>query len=80
MRGRGGGSYGTTGAGANLGRSASSAHRFQVNNATRYEIMSTPLQAGTFASLHKGEQVLILRPGNQSNTAQKIEVFPRRGR
>jgi hypothetical protein len=72
--------YGTTVAGANPAQSASSAHRFHVNNATRYEIMSTPPQAGTFASLHKGEHVLILSPGNPSNAAQKIEVFPRRGR
>lgn len=72
--------YATALAGANRGRGASSAHRFHVNNATRYEILSIPRRAGTFASLHKGEHVLILRRGNQSNTAQRVEVFPRRGR
>lgn len=72
--------YGTTAANANRGRNASSVHRFRVNNATHYEILSTPPRAGTFASLHKGEQVLILKQGNQASTAQKVEMFPRRVR
>ncbi len=72
--------YGAALAGANRGRGAFAAHRFLVNGATRYEILSLPRQAGTFASLRKGEQVLILRRGNQSNLAQKIELFPPRRR
>jgi hypothetical protein len=72
--------YGTTFVNANAARRTSPLHRFHVNQATRYEILSTPPRAGTFASLHKGEHVLILRQGNQSNTAQMVEVFPRRRR
>jgi hypothetical protein len=70
--------YGTTNAGA--GRGAASVRRFHVNNGTRFEILTAPPKAGTFAALHKGEHVLILTHGQQANTAQKIEVFPRRKR
>lgn len=72
--------YATALAGVNRVRGVSSAHRFHVNNATRYEILSVPRRAGTFASLHKGEEVLILKRSNQSNIAQRVEVFPRRAR
>jgi hypothetical protein len=70
--------YGATVAGANPTRRASSVHRFHVNNSTRYEVLTTPPRAGAFASLHAGEQVLIRTGGNQANTAQIVEVFPRR--
>ncbi len=72
--------YATALAGANGGRGTSTAHRIHVNGATRYEILSVPRTAGTFASLHKGEEVLILKQSNQSNLAQRVEVIPRRGR
>lgn len=70
--------YRTTNAGA--GRGSSAVHRFHVNNGTRYEMLSAPPKGTTFAALHKGEHVLILRHGKQANTAQKVEVFPRRKR
>ncbi len=67
----------TTAVSANSGPSAWTMQPFQVNNATRYEVMSTPVKAVDFASLHEGDQILILRQDNESNTAQKVEIFPR---
>ncbi len=72
--------YGLAAANANPARNASALQRFHVNNATRYEVMSAPPRAATFASLHQGEQVLILKQGNQSNTARLVEVLSQRRR
>jgi hypothetical protein len=69
-----------TAAKAGAGRRPTSLHRFHLNNGTRYEIMTTPPQGGSFASLHKGERVLILPQGNSANTAKIVEVLARRGR
>jgi hypothetical protein len=61
-----------------VGGGATSWHRFHLNNATRYEIMTAPPTAGTIASLHKGERVLIQTQSNSANTAKLVEVFARR--
>ncbi|HTU17366.1 MAG TPA: hypothetical protein VMG10_04830 [Gemmataceae bacterium] len=55
-------------------------HRFQLNNGTRYEVMTTPRRKGTIADLRKGEHVLILRHPKAAHTAQKVEVLARRKR
>jgi hypothetical protein len=71
---------GTTVSGPRAAAGTNSIHRFHVNNGTVYEVLSSPRKAGTFASLHKGEQVLILTRRNQASTAQKVELFPSRRR
>jgi hypothetical protein len=62
--------------GAWAGAYGGSVHRFHVNTATRYEVLSIPRLPATFASLHPGEGVLIVKRGNQSNIAQKVDLFP----
>lgn len=63
-----------------VGWGTTSLRRFHLNNGTRYEIMTTPPTGGTFASLRKGERVLVLPQGNSGNTAKIVEVFARRRR
>jgi hypothetical protein len=71
--------YGTL-AGANAARGNYSVQRFRINNGTRYEMLTTPRQASAFASLQKGERVLIQTTGNSANTAQIVALYPRRKR
>ena len=66
--------YATTNAAVRRG--ATSLHRFQINNGTRYEVMTTPRRGGSIADLQKGRHVMILTHANTAHTAQRVHVSP----
>jgi hypothetical protein len=69
-------------ANANAKRKTANVRTFQVNNSTRYQIVSSQgiYRNGSFKKLQPGEPVLVLvgnRKGGAANFAQAIDMFPK---